>query len=942
MRVRLRALGRFEFFVGDVALAPLPTQKARALLAYLSLNNRLETPRERLIEIFWSEFEPARAREGLRTALSTIRRALREAGADADAVIASDRTFIRLNLIVDTDVNVLEACARSDAELDWRAAVDVYAGDFLDGNYEEWAIAQREHYAALYESVLARLVRTTADTKAARLLLTRNPYDEGAYATLLESELKAQRLTAARELFARYRAAMSEAAVEPSHELMARFASLDAPVVAEITLPFVAREAELAILERGMATLCEGRPYAAILLGEPGIGKSALLKRAGDLARRVGCDAFSVRVAEDASIAAVWGALYRRLTGASPEKVAATAADVPALIASTIARRISQPAIVFVDDAHAMRGDALATLVELTHIAGSASFGLVVAMRPEGLSGVGKLLAPYIGEQITLGPLLREDVDTALTLTLANPTPRLSAALFARSGGYPLFLVSLLESLVRDKTVDRDRGRWRLRREPGERLELPQDLRASIDARLRAAGDDAAVVACALALEPSATADDLAVVLGYEESVVLDALDGLLRFALIGEAARGYRFHFLHDVVREVAAVLLNAGRRVALHREFARLYTQNPHPEARVKLAIHLQAAGMMTQAARAYIDAARASIDSYAFHDALQCCSDGTACFQHVPPSPNLQVLQAQVKVLVAEAAVQTGAFDVASAAAEDAVRAARSAGEPATIANALIMRATLRGVLGEPAQPFADAEEGLRLSVETENTAIAARACVRLSAMARFAGSSSDAKQFAVEGGASAGVSSDRATEYAAAEELIRAHVSWWQFPEAAKEILRARPIAEAAGALAQARLECITAWFHSSIERFAEANRALAEAEFLVRGLAARRDGAPPDPAYPLVLARFTLHYLTGVVALAEERCDRALEAANSCRGVAPLSSLGPYRDAAVRLDLCARLKMGTEIPRKSPMPRPACRFTCFLRQTLSHCGMPPPR
>ena len=764
-------------------------------------------------------------------------------------------------------------------------------------------MAQRESYASLFENVLAQLVRKTSDVRAARLLLTRDPYDEHAYGTLIESEVQARRFTAARELFGRYRAAMKEAGIDPSLDLAMRFSS-DAERDAGFKLPFVARESELGIIDR--------RLYVTMVLGEPGIGKSALLARAAEIARQKGIASFTVRGREDSSTAVVWASLYHDVTEGSLERAIAAAADVPTSIASEIARKFQRPTLLFIDDAHALRGDALATLVELARRTRDGSFVLVVAMRPEGLSGVGLLLSPYIDERLELGPLRREDVDSALALTLTNASADLNAALFARSGGHPLFLVSLLESLVRDRTLDRDRGRWRITRDLTAQLQLPQDLRASIDARLRAAGDEAAVVACGLALEPSATADDLAAALGYDEPAVLDALDRLLGFALIREDPHHHRFYFLHDVVREVAAALLNAGRRVALHREFARRYGRDLNLEGGSRMARHLKAAGMMPQAARAYEHAAQAAIDRYAFHDALQFCADGAVCLGRLPPSREVHVVRARLKALVTEAALQTGAFDLASSAVDDAVRAARTADEPEAIAQALVLRASLRGIVENSPQRLTDAQEALRLSIQTANASRSARARVQLSAVARAGGNFDDAVKFAIEAAASAVASKERAIEYDAIEELLRAHISWLRFSDAFETIQRAGSIAEAAGVAAQARLACTAAWLYCSAERFDEAHRFLTEADFLITQLAERRDPVPPDAASPLLVVRFSAHYLCGLVAFAQERFDDALAAVDECRRVVPLASLPPYRDAAAKLALCVGVKTGAVI------------------------------
>jgi hypothetical protein len=79
--------------------------------------------------------------------------------------------------------------------------MNLYRGQFLEGNYEDWAVARREHYAMFYESILSKLVRECGDAGAGRLLLARNPYDERAYAAVIAGELDARRPAATRDLF---------------------------------------------------------------------------------------------------------------------------------------------------------------------------------------------------------------------------------------------------------------------------------------------------------------------------------------------------------------------------------------------------------------------------------------------------------------------------------------------------------------------------------------------------------------------------------------------------------------------------------------------------------------------------------------------------------------------------------------------------------------------
>jgi DNA-binding SARP family transcriptional activator len=61
---------------------PLPNRKARALLAYLAVENNTAT-RERVAGLLWSETNEQHARGSLRQVLSDIREALSAAGCQA-------------------------------------------------------------------------------------------------------------------------------------------------------------------------------------------------------------------------------------------------------------------------------------------------------------------------------------------------------------------------------------------------------------------------------------------------------------------------------------------------------------------------------------------------------------------------------------------------------------------------------------------------------------------------------------------------------------------------------------------------------------------------------------------------------------------------------------------------------------------------------------------
>ena len=79
----IRLLGGFDLQPGGSPVT-IPTRKAQALLAYLSLSPGQAHPRDKLASLLWTEASPAAARNALRQTLFVLRRAL---GADHRAAL---------------------------------------------------------------------------------------------------------------------------------------------------------------------------------------------------------------------------------------------------------------------------------------------------------------------------------------------------------------------------------------------------------------------------------------------------------------------------------------------------------------------------------------------------------------------------------------------------------------------------------------------------------------------------------------------------------------------------------------------------------------------------------------------------------------------------------------------------------------------------------------
>jgi DNA-binding SARP family transcriptional activator len=162
-------LGPFRVVAYDQPIPHWPKGRGRSLFEYLLMHRNRPTPREVLMDIFWTETPPEIARNRLNVALHGIRKILSDAD-DRQLILFQDGAY-QLNPLVDYWVDVdeftcqyQEACrldeeqAVQNAIATYEACISLYTGDYLeDEPYEEWPVLIREKLRINYLSVLDRL-----------------------------------------------------------------------------------------------------------------------------------------------------------------------------------------------------------------------------------------------------------------------------------------------------------------------------------------------------------------------------------------------------------------------------------------------------------------------------------------------------------------------------------------------------------------------------------------------------------------------------------------------------------------------------------------------------------------------------------------------------------------------------------------------------------------
>ncbi len=171
-RLDFHLFGRFHARTGGRDLSGLDACKVQELFGYLLIHRDRAHSREALASLLWGDTSTVKSKKYLRQALWQLQTALdAEGDAGAGGVLTVEHDWVRLNSATGfwLDVAVFErafAEAKGSAgrEMDdacaatLRGAVEVYAGDLLEGWYQDWCLYERERLQNMYLAMLDKLI----------------------------------------------------------------------------------------------------------------------------------------------------------------------------------------------------------------------------------------------------------------------------------------------------------------------------------------------------------------------------------------------------------------------------------------------------------------------------------------------------------------------------------------------------------------------------------------------------------------------------------------------------------------------------------------------------------------------------------------------------------------------------------------------------------------
>ena len=338
---------------------------------------------------------------------------------------------------------------------------------------------------------------------------------------------------------------------------------------------FVGRTPELARLHNWRGET--GKSGFFVVAGDPGVGKSRLAAEfvATVPAYQVIQTAISPTSADNPFEALLNGlGLGDSHKSSRPTSMAPTHADARYRIYDLIldeldSRAVSHEVLLVVDDAQWVDEGTLACLIAATQLAAGQGIRVLVLLRP--VEPMAEQLAELVesakegGTCLELSPLTKRDVaDLAALRVSGRPGEQLLAAL-AGTGGNPLVVAELLDSLERRGELRTSDGVTDI---SGRSHSSVRPVEVVLDRIADLSADARAAARCGSVIGRSFKPADLQPLLGWSATEVVVACEELITSRVVSDNADVLSFR--HDLLRETIYEDMEPWVRQTLHRQFA------------------------------------------------------------------------------------------------------------------------------------------------------------------------------------------------------------------------------------------------------------------------------------------------------------------------------------------------------------------------------------
>lgn len=322
----------------------------------------------------------------------------------------------------------------------------------------------------------------------------------------------------------------------------------------------VGREKQLQMIDSLLTKVVSRDGGSLMLSGEPGIGKSHLLREVVSRAKTLAIRPASLRCSE--GVANDPFALFRRLGAlfdvTEPKSFRTDTARFR-YGRQTLDAVAAHPSIVLIDDLHWCDYLSSVALLHLLDYGTNLGIGFIVATRPlDEFDDTGTIAhvrsLSHLMTQAPLTGLSKPETSVLVSrMTSTTPTPHFETSLQNLTNGNPFFLLELTRLDSNDFSA-------------GD-VKIPRELTNILDQRLNLLKGSETIIAMAALLGNSG---DQSIVfrcllsLGYENVVIADALNNAERFGLL-TLTEG-RYEFSHALYTQRLVMRMSYAQRGVFH----------------------------------------------------------------------------------------------------------------------------------------------------------------------------------------------------------------------------------------------------------------------------------------------------------------------------------------------------------------------------------------
>jgi tRNA A-37 threonylcarbamoyl transferase component Bud32/tetratricopeptide (TPR) repeat protein len=382
---------------------------------------------------------------------------------------------------------------------------------------------------------------------------------------------------------------------------------------------FVGREAELRQLQSAFDGAMSGQGSLMMVVGEPGIGKTALCEQLSTYVTLRGGRALVGHCYEEGSLSLPYLAFVEALrsyvlsceTKDLQKELGTGAADVARII-SEVREKLKiklrpakdpeeeryrlmqavtgfltnasnvQPMLLVLEDLHDSDKGTLDMLMHISrHLAGTriliaGTYRDVEVDRSHPLSAaLAELRRVSSYGRVLLRGLNADEVRRMLESISRQEVPwGLAEAVHRQTEGNPLFVQEVVRYLAEEGLIKREDGRWRSSRETPLEMTIPEGLRDVIGKRLSLLSADCnRLLSVASVIGREFSLDILRGVANIDEEIFVSALKEAVQMSVLEERSQvgSIRYRFTHAFFRQTMYEELIAPQRLKLHQQVAR-----------------------------------------------------------------------------------------------------------------------------------------------------------------------------------------------------------------------------------------------------------------------------------------------------------------------------------------------------------------------------------